>query len=48
MKLVNVQRRQKILEDLYSFLLQKKLETSIASRFYYFQFESDRACISVI
>ncbi|HEV3251334.1 MAG TPA: hypothetical protein VGZ71_10310, partial [Puia sp.] len=31
MKLVNIQRRQKILEDLYSFLLQKKLETSISS-----------------
>ncbi len=31
MRLVNIQRRQKILEDLYSFLLQKKLETSISS-----------------
>jgi tyrosine-protein kinase Etk/Wzc len=29
--LLNIQRRQKILEDLYSFLLQKKLETQIAS-----------------
>ena len=27
----NIQRSQKILEDLYSFLLQKKLETSISS-----------------
>ena len=31
MELSNVNRRQKILEDLYSFLLQKKLETSISS-----------------
>ena len=31
LQLTNVARRQKILEDLYSFLLQKKLETSISS-----------------
>ena len=31
MKQVNIQRQQKILEDLYSFLLQKKLEISISS-----------------
>ena len=31
MKLVNIQRREKILEDFYSFLLQKRLETSISS-----------------
>ncbi|HEY4062582.1 MAG TPA: polysaccharide biosynthesis tyrosine autokinase [Puia sp.] len=31
MDLLNISRRQKILEDLYSFLLQKKLETSISS-----------------
>jgi len=31
MELLNITRRQKILEDLYSFLLQKKLETSISS-----------------
>ncbi|HWY34746.1 MAG TPA: GNVR domain-containing protein, partial [Nitrosopumilaceae archaeon] len=31
MELGNVQRRGKILEDLYSFLLQKRLETSISS-----------------
>lgn len=31
MQQVNIQRRQKILEDLYSFLLQKKLEISISS-----------------
>lgn len=31
MELLNISRRQKILEDLYSFLLQKKLETSISS-----------------
>jgi tyrosine-protein kinase Etk/Wzc len=31
LKLGNVTRRQKILEELYSFLLQKKLETSISS-----------------
>ena len=30
LQLMSVQRRQKILEDLYSFLLQKKLETSIS------------------
>jgi capsular exopolysaccharide synthesis family protein len=30
-QLLNFQRRQKILEDLYSLLLQKKLETSISS-----------------
>jgi capsular exopolysaccharide synthesis family protein len=30
-KFLNVQRQQKILEDLYSFLLQKKLESSISS-----------------
>ena len=31
LQLGNVARRQKILEELYSFLLQKKLETSISS-----------------
>jgi capsular exopolysaccharide synthesis family protein len=31
MQLLNVQRQQKILEELYSFLLQKKLESSISS-----------------
>jgi capsular exopolysaccharide synthesis family protein len=31
MQQVNIQRKQKILEDLYSFLLQKKLEISISS-----------------
>ena len=31
MELGNVARRQKILEELYSFLLQKKFETSISS-----------------
>ena len=31
MQQLNIQRRQKILEDLYSFLLQKKLEISISS-----------------
>ena len=31
MKLMNIQRKQKILEDLFSFLLQKRLETSISS-----------------
>src|SRR6185312_4344987 len=31
MELLNIQRQQKILEDLYSFLLMKKLETSISS-----------------
>src|SRR6202042_1618738 len=31
MQMINIQRRQKILEELYSFLLQKKLETSISS-----------------
>jgi len=31
MDMLNITRRQKILEDLYSFLLQKKLETSISS-----------------
>lgn len=31
MSLLNITRRQKILEELYSFLLQKKLETSISS-----------------
>ena len=31
MQLINISRQQKILEDLYSFLLQKKLETSISS-----------------
>jgi len=31
MEMLNITRRQKILEDLYSFLLQKKLETSISS-----------------
>jgi tyrosine-protein kinase Etk/Wzc len=31
MDMLNISRRQKILEDLYSFLLQKKLETSISS-----------------
>jgi tyrosine-protein kinase Etk/Wzc len=31
MQQVNIQRRQKILEDLYSFLLQKKTEISISS-----------------
>jgi tyrosine-protein kinase Etk/Wzc len=31
MQLVNIERQQKILEDLYSFLLMKKLETSISA-----------------
>ena len=31
MQLTNIQRQQKILEDLYSFLLMKRLETSISS-----------------
>jgi len=31
MRLANITRQQKILEELYSFLLQKKLETSISS-----------------
>jgi capsular exopolysaccharide synthesis family protein len=31
MQTLNIERRQKILEDLYSFLLQKKLETTISS-----------------
>ena len=31
MQFINVQRQQKILEDLYSFLLQKKIESSISS-----------------
>jgi tyrosine-protein kinase Etk/Wzc len=31
MDMLNISRRQKILEDLYSFLLQKRLETSISS-----------------
>ena len=31
MRLLNIQRRQKILEDLYSLLLQKKLETQISA-----------------
>jgi tyrosine-protein kinase Etk/Wzc len=31
MQQLNIQRKQKILEDLYSFLLQKKLEISISS-----------------
>ena len=31
MQLINIQRQQKILEDLYSFLLMKKLETSISA-----------------
>ncbi|MBS1917792.1 MAG: polysaccharide biosynthesis tyrosine autokinase [Bacteroidetes bacterium] len=31
MQSLNIERKQKILEDLYSFLLQKKLETSISS-----------------
>ncbi len=31
MQLMNIQRQQKILEDLYSFLLMKKLETAITS-----------------
>jgi len=31
MQMINIQRRQKIMEELYSFLLQKKLETSISS-----------------
>jgi capsular exopolysaccharide synthesis family protein len=31
MQLLNIARQQKILEDLYSFLLQKKLETSMSS-----------------
>lgn len=31
MQLLNIERQQKILEDLYSFLLMKKLETSISA-----------------
>jgi len=31
MQMINISRQQKILEELYSFLLQKKLETSISS-----------------
>ncbi len=31
LKKLNIERRQKILEDLFSFLLQKKMETSISS-----------------
>jgi tyrosine-protein kinase Etk/Wzc len=31
MQLLNIQRQQKILEELYSFLLQKKIESSISS-----------------
>ncbi len=31
MQLLNIQRQQKILQDLYSFLLQKRMETSISS-----------------
>lgn len=31
MQMLNISRQQKILEELYSFLLQKKLETSISS-----------------
>lgn len=31
MQLLNIQRRQKVLEDLYSFLLMKKLETSVSA-----------------